>query len=67
MPDNRRNPAARAAIMRKGGVHNKTNKAKRKKDKQSLKKKIRAESFGSFFVQYAYNYNFSIINSPKTY
>lgn len=49
MPDNnRRNWAARAAIMRKGGVHDKTNKAKRHKDKQSLKKKIRAESFGSF-------------------
>lgn len=50
MPDNnRRNLAARAAIMRKGGVHDKTNKAKRQNQKQALKRKIRAESFGSFY------------------
>lgn len=45
-----RNWAARAAIMRKGGVHEKTNKAKRQKEKQLIKKKTRAESFGSFFA-----------------
>ncbi len=50
MPDhNRRNWVARAAIMRKGGVHDKTNKAKRHKEKQALKRKLRAESFGSSF------------------
>ena len=52
MPDNnRRNWIARAPIMRKGGVHDKTNKAKRHKEKQVLQKKIRAESFGSFLWQ----------------
>jgi len=50
MPHNRRNPVAQAAIMRKGGVHEKTNKAKRKKEKQKLRGKIRAESFGSFYM-----------------
>jgi hypothetical protein len=45
-----RNWAARAAIMRKGGVHEKTNKAKRQKEKQLVKKNIRAGSFGSFFA-----------------
>jgi hypothetical protein len=44
----RRNWTANAAIMRKGGVHEKSNKAKRKKDKQAFKRKIRAEQFGSF-------------------
>lgn len=51
MPDNNRNirnPVARAAIMRKGGVHDKSNKAKRQKAKQQLSKKLRAESFGSY-------------------
>ena len=45
-----RNWAARAAIMRKGGVHEKTNKARRQKEKQLLKKKLRADSFGSSFL-----------------
>jgi hypothetical protein len=40
--NNRRNWAARAAIMRKGGVHDKTNKAKRQKIKQAFKKEVRA-------------------------
>ncbi|MCF6301173.1 MAG: hypothetical protein L3J52_08670 [Proteobacteria bacterium] len=44
-----RNPIARAAILGKGGVHEKSNKAKRQKDKQVLKKKLRAEQFGSFY------------------
>lgn len=44
----RRNWTARAAIMRKGGVHEKSNKAKRQKDKQAFNKKIRAEHFGSY-------------------
>ncbi|MGJ8664570.1 MAG: hypothetical protein ACSHWU_13015 [Marinicella sp.] len=51
MPNsNRRNWAARAAIMRKGGAHDKTNKAKRQQAKQAFKKKIRAEQFGSFLL-----------------
>lgn len=51
MPDRirRRNLAALAAIMRKGGVHEKTNKAKRQKEKQKLKKQIRTNNFGPFF------------------
>ena len=56
---NKRNWAARAAIMRKGGVHDKTNKAKRSKEKQSLNKKIRAESFGSYSF---YAWFFKLIN-----
>lgn len=50
MPDRirRRNLAALAAVMRKGGVHEKTNKAKRQKDKQKLKKQIRTNNFGPF-------------------
>lgn len=52
MPDNNRkqirNPIARAAILRKGGVHDKSNKAKRQKHKQSFKKDIRAGKFGSY-------------------
>lgn len=56
----RRNLAARATIMRKGGVHDKTNKAKRQKEKQALKKNIRAEcqdkSFGSFLWQLRYSH-----------
>ncbi|WP_395373462.1 hypothetical protein [Marinicella sp. W31] len=45
-----RNWVARAAIMRKGGVHEQTNKARRQKEKQLLKKKLRADSFGSSFL-----------------
>ena len=45
----RRNWTAQAAIMRKGGVHEKSNKAKRQKNKQAFKRKIRAEQFGSFY------------------
>ena len=52
MPDNNRNqirnPIARAAILRKGCVHDKTNKAKRQKQKQAFKKDIRAGKFGSY-------------------
>jgi len=44
-----RNWVARADIMKKGGVHDKSNKAKRQKDKQAFKRKIRAEQFGSFW------------------
>lgn len=46
----RRNWTAKAAIIKKGGVHDKTNKAKRQKDKQAFKRKIRAEQFGSFYL-----------------
>ncbi len=56
MPDNNRtqvrNPIARAAILRKGGVHDKTNKAKRQKHKQSFKKDIRAGKFGSYLFRF---------------
>ena len=47
----RRNFTALAAIMHNNEAHNKTNKAKCQKQKQALKKKIRAESFGSFLLQ----------------
>lgn len=46
----RRNCVAKAAIMRKGGAHEKSNKAKRQKDRQAFKKKMRAEQFGSFYL-----------------
>ncbi len=49
--NNHRNWVARAAIMKKGGAHVKSNKAKRQKDKQAFKRKMRAEEFGSFFIQ----------------
>ncbi len=50
MPNrNNRNWVARAAIMRKGGVHEKSNKAKRQGAKQAFKRKLRAEQFGSFY------------------
>lgn len=45
----RRNLAATSPLMKKGGVHDKSNKAKRKKDKQSLKRTIRAEQFGPYY------------------
>ncbi len=48
-PSNRRNLAAKSPLMKKGGVHDKSNKAKRQKDKQSLKRKIRAEQFGPYY------------------
>jgi hypothetical protein len=58
MPNNNRiqirNPVARAAILRKGGVHEKTNKAKRQKSKQAFKKQVRAGKFGSYL--YVRNY-----------
>jgi len=44
-----RNPIARMAILRKGGVHNKSNKAKRQKHKQKLQKQIRADKFSPYF------------------
>jgi hypothetical protein len=56
MPNNNRtqvrNPIARAAILRKGGVHDKTNKAKRQKQKQTFKKDIRAGKFGSYLFSF---------------
>ena len=45
-----RNAVARLPIMKKGGVHDKTNKAKRKKQKQKLQKQIRTNSFGPYFL-----------------
>lgn len=44
----RRNVVARLAIMRKGGVHDKSNKAKRQKQKQKLAKQIRTKNFGPY-------------------
>jgi hypothetical protein len=62
MPDNNRinirNPIARAAILRKGCVHDKTNKAKRQKQKQAFKKDIRAGKFGSYLLNSLYRFNF---------
>ena len=43
-----RNRVARAPIMRKGGVHEKSNKAKRQQEKQSFKQKLRARDYGPF-------------------
>jgi len=43
-----RNTVARLAILRKGGVHDKTNKAKRQKHKQKLQKQIRTNNFGPY-------------------
>lgn len=37
----KRNPIAQASIMRKGGVHQVSNKAKRAKDKNQLKHQLR--------------------------
>jgi hypothetical protein len=49
MPNNtRRNWVARLPIMKKGGVHDKTNKAKRQKNKQMLKKQLRVNKFGPY-------------------
>lgn len=51
-----RNVVARLAIMRKGGVHDKSNKAKRQKQKQKLAKQIRTNDFGPFlFIDSLYN------------
>ena len=36
----RRNPVALAAILRKGGVHEKSRKAKRQKQKNALRKEV---------------------------
>lgn len=47
MPVNhRRNPVVQAAIMRKGGAHDKSNKAKRQQSKQKFKRQLRADGFG---------------------
>ncbi|MDN3647356.1 hypothetical protein QWZ13_00370 [Reinekea marina] len=43
----KRNPHAFAPIMKKGGVHEKTNKAKRQKEKMQWRKE--AHNRGSFF------------------
>ncbi|HFC29657.1 MAG TPA: hypothetical protein ENJ44_01300 [Oceanospirillales bacterium] len=49
-----RNAVARLPIMKKGGVHDKTNKAKRKKQKQKLQKQIRTNNFGPFLFLLIY-------------
>ncbi len=49
-----RNTVARLPIMKKGGVHDKTNKAKRKKQKQKLQKQIRTNNFGPYFFMLIY-------------
>ena len=49
----KRNPVAMAAILRKGGVHKKSRKAKRQKQKRELRKmisKAMAAYSGHFFV-----------------
>ncbi|MCB1582819.1 MAG: hypothetical protein KDI92_07130 [Xanthomonadales bacterium] len=45
-----RNWAAKSPLMKKGGAHDKSNKAVRQKDKQSLLRKIRADKFGPYDV-----------------
>ncbi|VAW42356.1 hypothetical protein MNBD_GAMMA01-1119 [hydrothermal vent metagenome] len=47
-----RNVVARLAIMKKGGVHDRTNKAKRAKQKQKLQKQIRTDNFGPYSFLY---------------
>ena len=44
-----RNAVARLPIMKKGGVHDKTNKAQRSNQKQKLQKQIRTNNFGPYF------------------
>ena len=49
----RRNPVAQAAILRKGGVHEKSKKAKRQESKAKLRKEVSkamATLSGHFFV-----------------
>lgn len=43
-PAHERNPVAHSTIMRKGGVHQSSNKAGRQKDKQHLMKQLRERS-----------------------
>ncbi len=50
---NRRNPVAQATIMRKGGVHEKSRKANRQKQKRDLRKlvtKAMTADSGHFFI-----------------
>lgn len=43
-PPKRRNPLYDAPLLRKGGVHDKTNKAKRRKEKMGLRREWAAPS-----------------------
>ena len=45
-----RNWVARSPLLKKGGVHEKSNKAKRQQAKQAFKRKMRADRFGSSFL-----------------
>ncbi len=45
----KRNLHACAPIMRKGGIHEKSTKAKRAKDKQAMKRMFKERSDRSFF------------------
>lgn len=57
----KRNPVAQAAIMRKGGVHEKSRKAKRQKQKRELRKmisKAMATYSGHFFVWILIKYDY---------
>lgn len=45
---NRRNPIAQNPLMRKGGVHGKSNSAKRQKAKRDLLKQVRADFLWHF-------------------
>jgi len=54
----RRNPVAQAEILRKGGVHQKSRKAKRQKQKRELRKtvnKAMATFRGHFFASKNFN------------
>lgn len=55
----RRNPVAQAAILRKGGVHEKSRKAKRQKQKNELRKivtKAMTTYRGHFFANCLFTY-----------
>ena len=45
----RRNPVARAAILSKGGVHEKSKSSKRNKFKQALRREVRSLPSSPYF------------------
>ena len=62
----RRNPIAQASILRKGGVHEKSRKAKRQKQKHELRKivsKAMTTDRGHFFLHKLYILCFQNLNS----
>ena len=71
----RRNPVAQAAILRKGGAHEKSRKSKRQKQKSVLRKEVskamatyRGHSFvWIYFIKLLVSHNeqYSLIDFPK--